>query len=110
MNPRVVDEGIPYGVYIWRVNGKPVVDEDFNYLIAPSRRGDLAAIGRLTRFVNNELGITEGEAWFEEGTRPISQEEWEHQRARQEAGLVPDEFDLANLIDEAKYQQELDRQ
>jgi hypothetical protein len=105
---KVVDEGIPYGVYIWQVNGKTIVDEDRNYLIAPARRGDLRAIARLKDFVNKELGIFEGQAVFEEGARPISDEEWEEQKERSLAGEVPDKYDLGNLIDEYKYRQEVD--
>lgn len=109
-NFKAVDEGIPYGVYIWRINGKAIVDENFNYLVAPARRGDLNAIAKLTSFVRNELGITEGEATFEEGARPISEEEWEDQMDRMKNGETPDPYDLGNLIDEAKYQKELDKQ
>lgn len=105
---RPVSDGIPYGVYTWRINGKAIVDEDLNYLIAPARRGDLKAIGRLTAFVHNELGITEGGPVFEEGVRPISQEEWEEQVYRMQSGYVPDPYDLGNLIDEYRYQRELD--
>lgn len=107
---RVVDEGIPYGVYIWRINGKPVVDEDLNYLVAPARRGDEKAKAKLKAFVNNELGIFEGEAYFEEGARPISQDEWEEQKARELAGETPDQYDLGNLIDEYNYRKEFDGQ
>ena len=105
---KVVDEGIPYGVYIWRVDGRPIVDEEFNYLCAPARRGDLTAIAKLSRFVKNELGIHEGEAYFEEGVRPVSQDEYEDQKARQLAGDVPDPYDLGNLIDEYNYRKEVD--
>lgn len=108
--PKIVDEGIPFGVYVWRIDGKAVVDEDFNYLVAPARRGDLRAIKRLTEFVRNELGITEGGPCFEEGARPISQDEFEDQMARMQAGETPDPYDIGNLIDEYKYQKELDKQ
>lgn len=106
---KVVDQGIPYGVYIWRVNGRPVMDQNKNYLIAPARRGDLRAIAALARAVKG-FGIEGGEAHFQEGARPISQTEWEDQMARQAAGEVPDPYDLGNLIDEYKYQKELDSQ
>lgn len=107
---KIVDEGIPYGVYIWRVNGKPIIDEDFNYLVAPARRGDQKAIAKLKSFVNDQLGIFEGEAYFEEGARPISQDEWEDQRARGIAGETPDKYDLGNLIDEHNFRKEVDGQ
>lgn len=107
---KIVDEGIPYGVYTWRIDGKAVVNENFDYLVAPARRGDMRVINKLTDFVRNELGITEGGPVFEEGVRPISEEEWEDQMARMQAGDTPDPYDLGNLIDEAKYQKELDKQ
>lgn len=103
----IVDEGIPYGVYVWRINGKPVVNENYDYLVAPARRGDLRAIKKLTDFVHNELGIFEGGPVFEEGARPISEGEWEEQMARMQNGETPDPYDLGNLIDEYKYRKEL---
>lgn len=109
-NFKGVDEGIPYGVYVWRINGKALVDENFNYLVAPARRGDLKAIAKLTDFVHKELNIFEGGPVFEEGARPISEEEFEDQMARMQAGETPDPYDLGNLIDEARYQKELDKQ
>lgn len=108
-NVRAINQGIPYGVYIWRIDGKPVVNEDLEYLQIASRRGDQRKIAMLREFVNKELGIYEGEPYFEEGSRPISQEEWEDQMARQLAGEVPDPYDLGNLIEEAKYERELDK-
>ena len=108
--PQIVDEGIPYGVYTWQINGRAVVDEDYNYLVAPARRGDMKAIKKLTDFVRNELGIEDGGPVFREGVRPISQSEWEDQKARQLAGQVPDKYDLGNLIDDYKYQRDLDAQ
>lgn len=104
--PTIVDEGIPYGVYVWTIGGKPLVDEDFNYLVAPGRRNDPRPAQKLRAFVRDELGIDEGEPLFLEGQRPISQGEWEEQKAREAAGLVPDEYDLGNLIDEYNYEKE----
>jgi len=106
---KIVDEGIPYGVYTWRIDGKPVVDENFNYLVAPARRGDMKAVAKLIAFVHNELGIMEGGPVFEEGARPISEGEWEEEMARMQNGETPDPYDIGNLIDEYKYQKELDK-
>lgn len=108
MSVKIIDEGIPYGVYIWEIDGRPVVDEDFNYLIAPARRGDLRAISRLTDFVHRELGIFDGGPVFQEGARPISEQEWREQNDRAAAGEVADPYDLGNLIDEYNYRKELD--
>lgn len=106
--PQVVSDNIPYGVYVWRINGKTVIDQDHNMLVAPARRGDVRVIKKITDFVRRELDIQEGEAVFMEGVRPISDDEWEDQKARQAAGLVPDPYDLGNLIEEQKFQKELD--
>lgn len=107
---KVVDEGIPYGVYIWRINGKPLVNENYDYLQIASKRGDFTKAAKLKEFVNNELGIYEGEPHFMEGVRPISQAEYEDQMDRQLAGETPDPYDLGNLIEEYNYRKELDTQ
>lgn len=105
-NMKAVDQNIPYGVYVWRINGKAIVNENYEYLQIASRRGDVNKIAQLKKFVNDELGIFEGGAWFEEGARPISNSEWEEQKARQQAGLVADPYDLGNLIEEMNYNKE----
>jgi hypothetical protein len=107
-NVHAVDQNIPYGVYVWRINGKAIVNENLEYLQIASRRGDITKIHALQEYVNKELGIFEGGPTFEEGSRPISQAEWEDQMARQRAGEVPDPYDLGNLIEEAKYAKEVD--
>lgn len=107
--PRVVDD-IEYGVYIWLdAHGRAVVDSDYNYMLIASKKGDLRKI-RLLAEAARSHGVEGGGAVFQSGARPVSDAEWEHQKARQEAGMVPDEYDLGNLIDEAKYQRELDNQ
>jgi hypothetical protein len=107
--PRVVDD-IPYGVYIWLDGkGRAVVDDEMNYMCIPSKKGDQRRIDRL-REAARSFGINDGQAVFQAGARPVSHEEWEHQMARQQSGLVPDEYDLGNMIDEFKYAKELDKQ
>jgi hypothetical protein len=102
---QIVGDNIGLGVYTWRVNGRPVMNENGDHLIAPARRGDKEAIRKLTEVVRS-FGIYEGEPCFEDGVRPISQSEWEEQKARQLAGEVPDPYDLGNLIEEYKNQKE----
>lgn len=107
-NPGIVED-TNYGVYIWRDGqGRAVVDSDFNYLCIASKKGDAKKIRLLTEAVRS-FGVLDGAEEFCAGSRPISQSEWEEQKARQEAGYVPDEYDLGNLIDEANYQKELDK-
>lgn len=105
---QAVDQGIPYGVYIWQVDGKPVVNENYDYLQIASRRGDQRKIHALKEFVNKNIGIYEGQAVFVEGARPVSEDEYNQQRERQAAGLVADPYDLGNLIDEYKHEKALD--
>jgi hypothetical protein len=108
-NPGIVDD-LNYGVYIWRDGkGRAVVDSDYNYLMIASKKGDAKKIRLLTEAVRS-FGIMDGAEEFCAGSRPISDAEFEVQKERQENGLVPDEYDLGNLIDEFNYQKELDKQ
>ncbi len=108
MSIKKVDEGIPYGVYIWEINGKPVVNQDYDYLVAPARRGDLAAMKRLKDYVAKNFDIHEGGPVFKEGVRPISESEWEEQMTRLQNGEQADPYDLGELIDNYNYQKGLD--
>ena len=107
-NPAVIED-TNYGVYIWRTaDGKAVVDADYNYMMIASKKGDARKI-RLLKEAAIAHGITDGHEEFHAGSRPISHDEWEEQKARQEAGYVPDEYDLGNLIDEYNYAKEMDK-
>lgn len=103
-----VDENINYGVYIWKVNGKPVVNENFDYLQIASKKGDLRKINALKDFVYKQIGIMEGEAVFVPGARPVSESEYQYQKEREASGQVADPYDLGNLIDEFKHRKALD--
>jgi hypothetical protein len=106
-NPGLVDD-VGYGVYIWRdAHGRAVVDEEYNYMMIAAKKGDAKKI-RLLAEAAKRFGIEGGHAEYHDGSRPVSDAEWEHQKARQADGLVPDEYDLGNLIDEYKYQKEFE--
>lgn len=106
-NPGVVDD-ISYGVYIWRdAKGRAVVNDDFEYLMIASKKDDAKKM-RLLQEAARSYGIVDGYAEFCSGSRPISHEEWEEQMARQQNGEVPDQYDLGNLLDEYRYQKELE--
>jgi hypothetical protein len=105
-NPGIVDD-IKYGVYIWRDGqGRAVVNDEYEYMMIASKKDDARKI-RLLQEAARRHGVEDGYAEFHAGSRPISHSEWEHQKARQEDGLVPDEYDLGNLIDEYNYEKEL---
>lgn len=108
-NPGFVDD-IPYGVYVWKDGrGRYVVDDEYNYMLIPSKKGDLRKIKLLEQAARSH-GIMDGGPEFLSGSRPVSDEEYAMQQQRQADGLVPDEYDLGNLIDEFNYQRRLDQE
>lgn len=108
-NPGFVEE-LEYGVYIWRDgNGRAVADSEYNYMCIASRKGDLSKI-KLLEKAARAYGIMDGGPEFCSGSRPVTEEEFHEQVQRQKDGLVPDEYDLANLIDEYRYQKRLEQE
>jgi len=104
-NRQIVEES-PFGVYIWRIGNSFVANEDGDALSIDSTKGDNERIDTLRKAVVYWCGeeiAAQGEAYFVSGARKISDEEYEHQRARQEAGLVPDPFDMGAVRDEMRY-------
>lgn len=82
------------GVYIWRMNdGSWLIDGDGNFLSITAFQGDLTAIAKISAAARN-IGYSEGQAIFAPGRRKISDSEFEEQMARQEAGLIPDIYDI----------------
>ena len=97
-----------YGLYVWLdQNGKILADEEFRMLSVPSKKGDLskiAALQRVAHEVMKDYGLEPGGGpHFMSGRRQITDEEFEHQRMRQDMGLIPDPYDDAALKEEAKY-------
>jgi len=101
-------DDIEYGVYVWRTPNGYVGDDEQRYMMIASRKGDQTKIAALRQAARNH-GVTDGEPEFRSGSRPVSDSEYEHQKERQVEGLVPDQYDLGNLIDEYKYQKEIDK-
>lgn len=100
-NTRIVSE-TNTGLYVWELpDGRWVGDEDGNWMHIVSRRGDLARINMLADAAKAH-GVFEGHAVFLENIRPVSDEEYEIQRQRLRFGLVPDELDRQNIIDDLK--------
>lgn len=95
MKPRIqAVQETSFGVYLWKMpDGSVVTDEDRNYMSIAAKEGDLKRINML-REVARAHGITEGSPLFLPGYRKIDDAELEHQRERQEAGLIPDEYDV----------------
>lgn len=96
----VEDPRVRHGVWIWVMpNGSVVMDEDRNVLNTVGYKGDVTAAFTLAQAVR-EYGITEGRPFFIEGSRPISDEEYERQKFRMKLGLTPDPDDYGAILDD----------
>ena len=98
-----VDDGIEWGIYVWQMpDGKTLGDGEGNVLNIPSARGDLIKMASISRYVKEILRIEGGGPVFMEGTRPITDSEWEDQMHRLMEGYTPDPYDIGALRDEAR--------
>jgi hypothetical protein len=87
-NPGIVEDS-NYGVYIWRDGkGRAVVDSELQLHAYCVASGDLKNI-KLLEEAARSFGIMDGGPEFCAGSRPISEGEFEEQKARQEAGSGP---------------------
>lgn len=88
------------GIYVWAMpDGRVVADQDRNFMSIAAVRGDLEAISKITRAAKF-YGIEEGQPYFIEGARKISDEEYSEQVDRLKNGLVPDPYDIGVYKDE----------
>lgn len=94
---------VPWGVYLWRMpDGSFVGDGEGHFLMIASTRGDNDRMKALAEAAR-ECGVDEGTPCFFQGNRIVSDEEYEHQKARMKLGLVPDPLDVAAIEEERKY-------
>jgi len=92
MKKKLIEE-YNWGVYIWKTpDGKVVKNSDGDFLLINSIKNDQGQIEKLRRAAES-CGIEGGQAIFLSGHRPVTEEQYEHQKARLAAGLVPDELD-----------------
>jgi len=99
--PQFVDE-VPYGVYVWEIDGKWIGDGKGNYLRSPlCMRGNLRVINALTNEVRSMSrdAYEKGKPLFLAGRRAVSDEEYEEQIERSKQGLIPDKYDLPAQIE-----------
>lgn len=107
MKRSVVEES-HFGLYVWVMpNGLPVGDDDGNFLNIPAEKGDREKINMLEQAVRH-YGIIEGRPMFLAGRRRVTNEEYEEQKARQAAGLVPDPYDIGAIKEQLKYGKQFD--
>lgn len=101
---RQVIRETPYGMWVWKTeDGAYVTDDEGNFMYvfvdARDPRVNEAAKKALAAEAK-AYGIDGGEAVFWAGRRPISDEEYEIQVARQKAGMIPDPFDIGAIREE----------
>jgi len=101
-----IDE-VNYGTYVWQMpDGKVVMDEDGNYLCIFANKGDVEKI-KLLRDAAEHHGLEEGKPLFFSGHRPVSNEEFQNQKQRQDWGLIADEWDIPALEEDLKHKKDL---
>lgn len=92
------------GLYVWEMpNLKWIGDDEGNFLTIPAVEGSARAIALITKEVEKYLDPVVGKPLFLAGRRQIDDDEYERQKARARAGLVPDPMDYHALQEEAKY-------
>lgn len=100
-NKDVVEE-YAYGMYVWQLpDGTVLADDDDNVMNVFCMKGNREKIALLAEAAKY-YGFPEGRPLWWPGKRRITDEELEHQRAREAAGLVPDPMDFAAIRDEEK--------
>lgn len=98
---KVIDE-VPWGTYVYQCpDGEVLGDGDGNIMCILGFRNDKVKIQKMIDAAKY-YGFTDGKVVFWSGQRPITDEEYEHQLARQAAGLVPDPLDIGALRDERR--------
>lgn len=92
------------GVYVWiTAKGLPAGDQG-NVMCIASMRNDPSKIAQLTSAAKYYGVYDGGHAEFREGARPVSEEEYNAQVQRLEAGLDPDPF---NPVEAMKYAKQM---
>ena len=101
-NRQVIKE-VPWGMWVWQcADGEFAGDDEGNIMHVFATEDNRDAVVAIVNAAKH-YGIFEGgKAIFWSGKRPISDEELEHQQARQAAGLVPDPLDIAAIREEEK--------
>jgi hypothetical protein len=106
-NKSVVEEE-PYGTYVFRcIDGEVLGDGDGRILCVFGFKGDKSKVEALKKVAKSYgFGPDDGKVEYWPGRRPITDEEYEEQVARQKAGLVPDPYDMGVIRDEMRYKKQ----
>lgn len=92
-------EEVPYGMYVWQnPDGEIFGDDDGNVMNVFCMKGDQKAIKALYDAARY-YGAGEGKPVWWSGKRPITDEEFEEQQARERMGLIADPLDYGAIKD-----------
>ena len=90
----VIDKMYDWGIYVWKKsNGKWFTDGNGNILNIPSMKGDASKLAEL-RAAAAHYGEPDGEPVFFAGLSRTTEEEYQEQKERMQAGLIPNLNDL----------------
>lgn len=91
------------GMYVWEMeDGSWVGDDAGHFMNIVSMKDDPTRIRQLTDAARS-YGVYEGKPVFLSGHRPVTDEEYEEQKARLEEGLTPDRYDIPSMLEAYKH-------
>lgn len=101
----------PWGTYVFQCNdGEYLGDGDGRLLCVFGMEGDRSKMEALQKAAKHYgFGPEDGQVRYMPGRRPVTDEEYEEQVARQKAGLVPDPLDYGAIMDEMRYKKQYGR-
>jgi hypothetical protein len=96
------------GLYVWMMpDGQLIGDDEGRYMYIAAKKGDRQKIANITKIAHfhlKDLGMEpQGEPYFMAGHRAVTDEEFEEQKMRASAGLVPDPYDVAAIRETLEY-------
>lgn len=106
MKAQVVEESI-YGTYVWETgDGKRITDGEGRFLCMQSQKNDRVKIEAFKIFAHDCMrqmnAEPSGKPVFLSGHRPVTDEQYDEQKARGAAGITPDPFDVGAMNDDLK--------
>jgi hypothetical protein len=89
-----IPKNYDWGLYFWRLpSGHLFHDGEGNLLNIPAMKHDISKIAELRKAATH-FGQPEGEPWFYSGIKRATDEEFNEQKERLKAGLIPNLNDL----------------
>lgn len=99
---RELIEEVPFGTYVFRcADGSYMGDGEGRLMCILGMKGDREKVKKLYEAAKhyNKEEAEMGEVEFWSGQRPVSDEEYDEQLARQDSGLIADPLDVGAYMD-----------